>query len=150
MLSKLHIVINFLISIPLLFFSKLEYVLIFFFSSFLIDVDHYTYYVLLEKDLSLKKAYKWFVMKRKKLISLPKSERKKHAKGILIFHGTESLILLLTLSYFYHPFFFIFLGFLVHLIEDEIEDIPLGVMERKLSVIYQIYDYFKKRKYKEN
>jgi len=146
MFPKNHIIINFFVSLPLFFLLKVEYVLIFFFASILIDFDHYLYYIIEEKDLSLKRAYNWFKINRAKLIKLPREERRKHAKGILIFHGLEPIFLLAILSYFYYPLLFLSLGFFIHIIEDEIEDIPLGIMKRKLSVTYQIYDHFKKEK----
>ncbi len=145
MLPKTHLIINLFISLPLLFILKPIYVLIFFFSSFLIDVDHYLYYVFKKKDLSLKIAYKWFLAKKDKWLEMSPEERKKHKHSFMIFHGIEPLFFVLVLSFFYQPLFFVFLGFLIHLFEDLIEDIPLQTAKRKLFLSYSIYNYFKKK-----
>ena len=50
--------------------------LIIYFSSFLIDVDHYIYYAFAEKDLSLKNAYNWHKLNRAKMKKLSRAERK--------------------------------------------------------------------------
>lgn len=143
MFPKYHIMINFFISLPLLFIVSPLYVSIFFFSSFLNDFDHYLYYIFGKKNFSFKKAYRWFKIRDIKLRKLSKEERKKHNLGIMIFHGIEPIIFLSILSMFFFPIFFVTLGFFVHLIEDLIEDIPLGVAKRKFSLLYSIYYYFK-------
>ena len=145
MLPKTHIIINLFISLPLLFILKPIYVLIFFFSSILIDVDHYIYYVFKKKDLSLKRAYKWFLVGRAKWLKMSQEERKKHKHGFMVFHGIEPLFLVLVLSFFYQPLFFVFLGFSIHMVEDLIEAIPLQTAKTKLFLSYSIYNYFKKK-----
>ena len=146
MFPKTHIIINFFISLPLLFIINPVFVLIFFLSSFLIDVDHYLYYIFKKKSFSLKKAYNWFVIGGIKLRKLSKQERKKHNLGIMIFHGIEQIIILTLISAIFLPLFYIALGFFIHLIEDLIEDIPLGITKRKVSLIYSIYYYNKLNK----
>ena len=143
MLPKYHILLNFIISLILLYFFQPINVLIFFLASFLIDADHYLYYVVEERHLSLKKAYRWFLENRKKFKNLSNSEKQKHKYFILIFHGIEPLTLLLLLSNFFHPIFFVFLGFLVHLIEDLNETIPLRTFKEKISLTYAVYKHFK-------
>ena len=146
MYPKQHLIINFLVSLPFLFLINPIYALIIFFSSVLIDVDHYLYYVSQEKKIFLLKAYKWYMIKDAKWRLLSTKERKKHSRSILIFHGAEQIILLSLFSIIYYPLIFITLGFLIHLIEDLIEDIPLGVAKRKFSLIYSIYYYNKLNK----
>lgn len=148
MLPKNHLIINLIISVPFIFLINPIYVLIFFLSSFLIDIDHYLYYAIAEKDISLKNAYKWYMTRHKELMALPKKERKKHKKTIIIFHGLEPLFITFLISFIFYPFVFVFLGFLVHMIEDLIEDIPIGIVELKLSLIYSIYMKFKHTKIK--
>lgn len=144
MLPKYHIIINLLVSLILLYFLNPFYVLLFFLSSFLIDVDHYFYYILEKKNFSLKKAYNWCLIKRARLRALPREERKKHTKFFFIFHGIESLILLAFLSFIFYPLFFIFLGVLVHMIEDVFEATCLGMVKRKFFLTYSLYTHFKK------
>ena len=146
MLPKTHFIINLIISLILLKFFPGFYVLIFFLSSVLIDVDHYLFYVIEEKDFSLKNAYKWYKLNRIALKLMSREERKKHKNWVLIFHGLEPLIILFLISRTYYFFLFIFLGFLVHLVEDLFEDIPLGVAERKLFLSYAIYKHFQHKR----
>ena len=147
MFPKTHIIVNFFISLPLLFVINPVFVLIFFLSSFLIDVDHYLYYIVQENSFSLKKAYNWFVMRDSKWRKLSTKERRKYAYSLLIFHGLEIILLLSLLTTIYYPFLFIALGLFVHLAEDAIEEVPLGVIERKLFFVYSLYVYFTKTKF---
>lgn len=149
MMPKYHLIINFLVCLPLLFILNPIYVTIIFFSSVFIDIDHYFYYVLKEKDFSVIKAYKWFLMKRKIWLKLSKQERKKHEKGFLIFHGIEPLILVFILSKIFPIFFFIFIGFLMHMIEDLIEDVPINAAKQKFFLTYAIYSYYTSKREKE-
>lgn len=83
--------------------------LIIFFSSVLIDIDHFLFYVFKEKDtsLSLRKAVDWFLKQTKS----PKPFS-------TIFHSVEFLLILAILSFYSKIVFFIFLGFVFHLITD--------------------------------
>lgn len=150
MLPKNHILINLITSLILLLFFKPVFVLIFFLAAVLIDADHYLYYVIEEKDLSFKRAFKWFVVNRKKMYAMSREERKKHKNWFLIFHGVEVLTLLFILSQYYSIIYFVFFGFLAHLIQDMFEDIPLGVAERKLFLFYAIYKHVHHKKRLKN
>lgn len=149
MSPKYHIIINLVISWILLIFLSPIYVLIFFLASFLIDADHYLYYIIEKKNLSLRKAYNWFSLRKSRMKQLTRKERKKHHDFFLIFHGAEPIILLFVFSKFFYPLFFIFLAMLVHLIEDLTEDIPFGLFERKLFLSYALYLHFR-TKLREN
>lgn len=148
MFPKQHIIINLTISLFLLFILPPLGVLIFFLSSFLIDVDHYFYYVIVKKNFSLKSAYNWFSLKFYKFKQLSFKERKKHKQCILILHGMEPLIILALLVKFFPFLIYVILGFMIHLIEDLIIEKKFGLAEYKLSVIYSIYDHILKRKMK--
>jgi len=148
MLPKTHILINLGISLILLFFLPPFGVLIFFLSSFLIDVDHYLYYVAIKKRFSLKSAYNWFTIRRNKLMQLSYKERKKHKHCILIFHGIELIIILGFFTKFSPPLIYVLFGFITHLLEDLIVEYKSGVLEHKLSLIYAIYDHLLKKKLK--
>ena len=104
MLPKHHIIIGFLFS-AFLFYSfpqlNLFGCFIIFLSTFLIDVDHYLYYVFLKKDLSLKRAYRWFIAKHNEEKDLTRQERKKNPLTPMFFHGIEILVILYFLKYEY-------------------------------------------------
>ena len=149
MLPKTHIIINLIISlILLLLFLPPFGVLILFLSSFLIDVDHYLYYVIIKKRFSLKSSYNWHKIRRDKFLQLSFKERKKHRKCILILHGIEPILILFLLSKFLPLLIYVALGFIIHIIEDLIIERKLGCAGHKMSVIYSIYDYVLKRKMK--
>lgn len=145
MLPKHHIIINLIIALILLFFINPLYVLIIFLSSVLIDVDHYLYYIFEKKRFSLKSAYNWYLIERQKFHDLSLKERKKHRYFIFIFHGLESLIILFLLSLYVPIFFFIFIGFSIHLIEDSIIAAKFKFLKRKLFLSYAIYLHAKNK-----
>ena len=145
MLPKWHILFGALLSLALyLFFSiSLTNSLIFFLASFLIDVDHYLYYVYRKKDLSLKRAFRWFIALDKKHCSLPRKERNKYDYGVVIFHGIEpvSLIFLLGLALNLPFMFFIAAGFSFHILVDVLftisrKDNPLILVSLAYHVCY--------------
>jgi hypothetical protein len=145
MLVKNHIIINLIVGVILLFVIEPIYVLIVFLSSILIDFDHYIYYVFEKKRFSLKSAYKWYLIEREKFHKLSPKEKKKHKYFIFIFHGIECLAVLFLLSYYYSIIFFVFIGFLIHLIEDLIISIKFKYLERKLFLSYAIYLHIKNK-----
>jgi len=146
MLPKTHIFFGLIFFLLLYFVFHVSLInsVIFFLSSFLIDVDHYIYYVLKKKDLSLKRAYKWFLKLDKKYHSMPEEKRKNYYYAFCIFHGLEPLIIISSLAFLFHLtfLFFISLGFLFHLSLDFIsiiskKDNPFVIS----SLIYKrIYD----------
>lgn len=148
MFPKTHIIINLIISLILLFFLPPLGVLIFFLSSFLIDIDHYLYYVLMKKRFSLKSAYNWFVITGNRMKQLSPKEIKKHKQCVLIFHGIEPIIILCLLTKFFPILIYIVLGFIIHLIEDLIVEHGTGIAHYKGSIIYSFYDHILKRKLK--
>lgn len=141
MLPRTHFLFGFFISIIIFILSN-NYIfsILFLLSSFLIDFDHYLYFVIKEKSLSLKRAYKWFRNKSKILKKIDKKERKNYSTGTFIFHGIEWLIIFLILGRFVSYYFYaIFLGMFVHLIMDWIEKITYSKTHpRKISVVYDI------------
>lgn len=149
MYVKHHIILGGLFSLILFLvfpaIGLIEFSLIFL-SSFLIDVDHYTYYVYKKKDLSLKKAYKWFMKMEKKLLSLPRNQRNKISSNLVFLHGIEMLILLFLLGFVSKYFFFIFIGFSFHLLLDMVKETSYHDRIDKFSLIY---DYFKFKKLKK-
>jgi hypothetical protein len=115
MLPKYHVVFGFFsaLIISLIFNLNFFYFSIIFLSSILIDLDHYFRYIYKTKNFSPKKFWEWSMKKYK--------ERKKDKPPIFIFHGIESWILLIILSFFNKIFLFIFLGFMIHMILDYVD-----------------------------
>lgn len=127
MLPKIHIILGAIFSILFYFIFQISlfHASLIFFSSFLIDFDHYLYYIIAKKDLSLKNSYKWFVEKRRKILQKPFEERKKYKHPVLIFHGIEFWIVILLLGFIYHVFLFILIGIGIHMILDFVDLISI-------------------------
>jgi hypothetical protein len=107
----------FALIIYLLFPITLSQAALIFLASFLIDFDHYTWYVLKKKDFSLKNAYYF----------LKELEHKK--RSLMLFHTIEFHLLVFLLAYIWIGFWFILLGMIFHSILDIIH----LVYEKKLS-----------------
>lgn len=116
---------------------------IIFLSSFLIDVDHYIYYIFIKKDFSLKNSVKHFKLSREKAMKMPLEKRKNYYSGWCFLHGFEILIVLVVLGYFVSEyFFFVFIGFVFHLFLDLVEEIS---NDGRIDKISCVYDFFKFR-----
>ena len=102
-----HIILGAIFAILLyIFFPAIEFsgALIIFFSSFLIDFDHYLIYVAIKKDLNPFKAYRLHTTKEKFFFNLPRYERNKLSFGVYIFHGIELIITLAILAIIFNNF----------------------------------------------
>jgi|SRR3989344_2698060 len=128
MLPKYHIVIGGITSLLLYYSFSLTIfqTLIIFFASFIIDVDHYFLYVLRQKDFSLNNARSYFKKKRDERIKMPVVQRRKHKRFLYIFHGIEFWILIFALTYLSTIFWFILIGFAVHMVLDWLDFLILG------------------------
>lgn len=125
---------------------KLGGLLILFLSTFLIDIDHYTYYVLKKRDLNPIRAFKWHMENFRKYHSLPEEERKNFFGGLYMFHGMEFLIILFIVGVFlYKPIVLVFIGFLFHLFLDLYAEFCYKGRTIKLSFII---DFINARKLK--
>jgi len=147
MLPKYHIIFGFLFSLILFlifpFISLLGFLIIFF-SSVLIDVDHYLFYVFKNRIFSINKAYNYFFEKRRKLLAKGLKEKSVNQANPLmyIFHGIEVLLIFFILGLFVNKIFlFIFMGFSFHLFLDVLEQIYYGFRIAKISLLY---DFIKK------
>lgn len=142
-----HLFAGIIFSLILLFlFPQINYIgfLIIVFSNFLIDVDHYLYYVYKKKDLSLKNAYNWFVENLKKAISLPRKQRNETYDGFAFLHGIEILLILFFLGIFVSKYFlFAFIGIAFHLLLDIIGGTIYRDRIDKLSVLHDFFKYKK-------
>ncbi|KKM15808.1 hypothetical protein LCGC14_1692260 [marine sediment metagenome] len=127
--------------------NKLVGVTLIFLSSFLIDVDHYFYYVYHKRDISLKNAYRWFIRRIEKLDRLSEKEQQKYKRIFLIFHGIEFWAILIFFSFFHSFFLWILLGITVHIVLDIIDERK----DRELVIgkVSQIYVYIKNKNKKE-
>jgi len=140
MLPSKHIIIGLITALAIFFaFPQVGWLgfLIILLSSVLIDFDHYLYYVITQKDLSLRRAYGWFIKNRKIWLSLSKKQKETFESGIIIFHGIECWILLVLLIFVSKLFIFVLIGVAIHMVLDFIDlyryNMPLHV---KLSQIY--------------
>jgi len=139
MLVKYHVVLGAIFSILIYTLFELTplQATIIFLASFLIDFDHYLIYIITQKNLSLKKAYKIFSQHKDKWVKLPKKKKSQYKEYLLIFHGIEFVILLIALSFLHNIFLFILIGILFHLVLDYIDIIYYnGFLSSKLSQIY--------------
>ncbi len=109
MLIQYHVLLSALIAAFLAPFYG-WWALIAFFTGFLIDVDHYIYYVFRFKKFNLVKCYKYFITH--------------HRNHILIFHTIEFNIILVLLALFVHNIFILMLfGTIPHFILDVLSSI---------------------------
>lgn len=150
MLPRIHIFIG-IIFLTILYFLfpqiTLFNLLIFFASSIFIDGDHYLYYILREKNLSVVKCFQWYKRNVKRTFSLPMNERKKIYSGFYLFHGIEWIIILFVLGFYVNSLFlFVCMGFLLHFLIDTPSELYFKGTIDKSSLIYNLYR-FRKLKY---
>lgn len=123
MLPKHHIVLglSFVLVFWMIYPLGLFNASIIFFSSVLIDVDHYFLYIVKKKDFSLRRAYKYFVKlggkekRNKKRDSLPFWRK---LNEDFIFHRAEFLVVIAILGIFIKAFWFMLIGLIFHLTMD--------------------------------
>ena len=140
MRPKIHIVIG-IIFVLLIYFIFPQFTFlqlsIIFFSSWLIDFDHYVYYFIKKRNFNLHKCYNWYDKNLKETLVLPMNERKKRYIGFFIFHGIEPLIILFLLGISFSPFFmFVFFGVLLHFVVDVPHEYYVKRTIQKISLIY--------------
>lgn len=144
-----HLVLGIIFSAIVLFlFPQIGFLgfLLIVLSTFFIDVDHYIYYAYRKRDFNLRNAYNHYIKNIKKLMSMPKKERKNYKKPIFIFHGIEFWILLLIISFFYKIIFFIFIGVMFHMLLDYFAFFYYGwSQDGKISQIYTLIRNKKKK-----
>ncbi len=106
--------------------------------SYLIDFDHYLWYFIYKKDLSLKKAYWWCRETREK-------------DQLHIFHIIEFWVLMFILSFVHIFFLLIFIGIVFHLIFDFIDYIYEEVTKgwHKSTRAFSFILWLKRHKQKE-
>jgi hypothetical protein len=120
MLPKWHVLIGLLVTILLKLTTSIEPLLLlaFFLATFLIDIDHYFFFVLRKKNFDPFSSYNWFIEKEKEYLRIPFNERQRYKKPVMIFHGIEFWALLVLLSFASEVFIMIFWGIMVHMLAD--------------------------------
>lgn len=104
MLIKYHVLLSALVAA---FLAPIYgwWILIAFFAGFLIDADHYIYYMFKFKKYNLITSYKYFMIHKR--------------NHLLIFHTIEFNIILVLLALFVHKIFlFVLFGTVPHIILD--------------------------------
>jgi hypothetical protein len=120
--------------------------LIIFLSTFMIDLDHYIYYVFKERGLNPLKAYKWHMKNFKKFHTLSFEQKKRIYGGLYIFHGLEFLTLLLFFGIFlYKPLLLVFVGLMFHMFLDWYAELIFN--ERMIKLFFTL-DFLASRKLK--
>ena len=106
MLPKWHVLFGAIFSVIIfsVFHITIFKTTLIFLSSFLIDFDHYLWYVFNKKSLNLKKAYNWFISHSKKFLLLDSEKRKEYKMPNFIFHGLEFWIIIFVLSLYFRLF----------------------------------------------
>ena len=129
MYTSKHAIVTFFICIPL-FFVYRWWVLLIFASAVLIDVDHYLNYIFKFKKFNIRKAYIFY---------RDRDRQKKRPKLLFIFHTWEVLVAIFILGMFYQIFWFIFLGFFIHMLEDLYDYYTrVKVYSRRISLFFDI------------
>ncbi|MFC1732509.1 hypothetical protein ACFL6I_19570 [candidate division KSB1 bacterium] len=101
-----HFIVSLFISIALFpLFSYASFLVLI--GGFFIDSDHYLYYIIKKKDISLKRAYNFCA-----------GPKKRYSDIFCIFHHIEFLILMIVLSYFSRYIMIITIGIAVHFLMD--------------------------------
>lgn len=120
---KYHFIIGGVASLILVQFFKFSPFsgLIIFISSWLIDIDHYLWYMFEFKDWNPVNALKWRKRISFKWKQLSKEEKKKFRRGVYIFHGIIFWMILFVGSFFHKLFLWIFIGVTIHIIIDWID-----------------------------
>ena len=88
-----------------------NYSIVVFLSGFVIDIDHYLYYIIKKNDLNFMNGY---------LYHVPGSKvHESHHDSLHIFHTWEMWLLFLILAFIIHEvFLFILVGFIFHMLFD--------------------------------
>ena len=115
MVSK-HVIFTFIFAIILYPFIGINSLIVFL-SGFLFDVDHYFYYAIKKKDISLMNSYRYSLSGSK----LNKKRNNEKEDCFHIFHTIEVWILLIILSLFVKEFIFVFIGLMFHMFLDWIK-----------------------------
>jgi len=118
-----HFLLGLVVTFVLMYlfdFSLLEGTIIFL-ASWLIDIDHYPWYVFEIRDWNPVRALKWHRRTAPRWLALSRKEREKFRWGVFVFHSLFFWVILAILSLFYQVFFWILIGVAIHMIADLID-----------------------------
>lgn len=129
MFPKTHTICGFIFSFSLIIIFPIDIgltgALIIFFSSFLIDIDHYFYYIYKTHNLNLKKSLDWFLINRNKFAKMSLKQKNRVYTGLCFLHGIEAFIVIILLIFIKNPLsnymIFVAIGFIFHHILDAID-----------------------------
>lgn len=114
--------------------------LIIFLASFLVDFDHYLYYVYKTGDFNFSNAVSFYLDMTSNMI-----KNKKYAKSpLMIFHTVEFVALLFILGFFNSLFIYIALGIIIHIVLDIVDLRNKGILHVRSHSAINHY-FFKRR-----
>ncbi|MBT6690036.1 hypothetical protein HN903_04295 [archaeon] len=117
---KWHLLFGFTISYILIQFFNftLSAGLTIFIASWIIDIDHYFWYLFELKDKNPFKALRWYNKNIDRWFAISFKEREKFKRGIFVFHSIGFWILLFTLSSLHPIFLWMLIGIGIHMAAD--------------------------------
>ena len=133
MIPRWHILFGALFTILIILVApqiKTVYLALIFFSSILIDFDHYVVSVLRTKKLRLKHSFEYHRLSTKREIKEMKRGIKKRG-DFHLFHTIEFHVLIGLLAVLFTPFFYIFIGMVFHSLIDVFYLLYVGRMHRR-------------------
>ncbi len=141
MLPYEHALYGLIVAVVLFLFHliPLTGALILWLVSFLIDVDHYAFYVLAKHDFNLRRAYHFFAHQDKSYYK----QKSEYRAPLCAFHTVEVLLLVIVLSFYYKIALYILIGMLLHFIGDFYHTIILMKAPRLRR--YTIFNFIKEK-----
>ena len=149
MLPKWHVLGGFILALLLIWALKISWVAgaIVFLSSILVDIDHYIIYIWKERKIHPLEFWNWSSKRIKKWRTFSKKEKELHKRPQFLLHGMEALVLIFALSFLWQVFFWIYLGFGLHICMDLIDKIYYSAHpSTKISQIWLWHRNKKKKK----
>lgn len=145
MMPKWHVLYSFVLAYLLVYFFHISLLSgsLVFLSAVFIDLDHYLRFLFKEKKVHPRKFWNWSVKRKKEWEKI--EDKNLYKYPIFVFHGFESLLILIILSFFNIFFFWIFIGFAFHLFLDLLN---LVYREEKLHKLSQIHTWQTNKKKK--
>ena len=149
MMPKWHVVSGAIFSLLLVLLFDIGWAsaCLVFLSSVLIDLDHYVLYFASEKKLHPFDFWDWSIKRNLLWKKFSRRERDLHKRPHFLLHGIEVVLLLWILSLFFGFFFWIFLGFGLHICLDLIDNILFAY--HPASKFSQIWTWHRNKKKKK-
>lgn len=145
MLPRWHILLGFMFSLLIYAAFNIDVIsfLILFISTWVIDIDHYFWYIIKKRNIKFSSAYKYFFQRRGKLKNLPKKQILQimlNQNRIFVLHSIEmlfaiSIVFLIILKKFRFSVLYIYLfllGVIFHISLDILEG---NTIKERYSII---------------